>query len=82
MYVDDMLMRTQAGEDNATVIVGRRGSSKMLIAHAVPAKGESEDWAAKPTVNDIMNMVHNGPFVIRSGGEPTTACLLGAVAQI
>ena len=47
VHFDYMFLRNQAGEDKATVIVGRCRSSKMLVAHIVPAKGESEEWVVK-----------------------------------
>ena len=76
VHFDYMFMMNKAGGRTVPVIVGRCRTSKVLVAHVVPMKGDGEDWIAKLIVRDIKRMRHYGPLVIKSDGEPALLSLL------
>ena len=82
VHFDYMFMGNKSGGHTVPVIVGRCRSSKLLIAHVVPMKGDGEEWIAKQVVKDIKKMGHYGPLIVKSDGEPALLSLLEKVAVL
>ena len=81
MHFDYAFLRNEAGGEKATVLVGRCRRSKLLVAHVVPAKGDSGEWVVDEAVQDLKNMGHHGQVLLRGDQERSLGSFIEKVAE-
>ena len=81
VHFDYAFMRNEEGGVLSTVLVGRCRQSKFLVAHAVPSKGESEEWVVECIVRDLKKMGHHGRVLFRGDQERSLHSLFERVAE-
>ena len=81
VHFDYAFLRNEEGGNKATVLVGRCRQSKFLVAHVVPAKGESEEWVVEEVIQDLKNMGINGQVLLRGDQERSLRSFFELVAE-
>ena len=81
VHFDYAFLRNEEGGNKATVLVGRCRQSKFLVAHVVPAKGESEEWVVDEVVQDLKSMGLNGQVLLRGDQERSLSSFFERVAE-